>query len=154
MQNGGVLKQLSYVLYLLNILHMNEHTIVVPDVLGEAPDAVERFFAVIHSLSTAGPITLDLTSVTWIRPYGAISLLGVCRYFKQLTHQPVRLTGLQSDIHAYLRRIDFFKCGTETVYTMDPFNPADDLARSTSSSNVLELFPIRVHEYVYDTGVG
>jgi hypothetical protein len=150
MQHGGVLKQLPYVLYHLNLLHMNEQSIVVPDVLGEAPDAVERFFAVIHRLSAAGPITLDLTSVTWIRPYGAVGLLGVCRYFKQLTHQPVRLTGLQSHIHAYLRRIDFFKCGTETVYTLNPFNPADDFARSTSSSNVLELFPIRVHEDIYE----
>jgi anti-sigma regulatory factor (Ser/Thr protein kinase) len=129
---------------------MNEQSIVVPDVLGEEPDAVERFFAVIHSHSAAGPITLDLTSVTWIRPYGAISLLGVCRYLKQLTHQPVRLTGLQSHIHAYLRRIDFFKCGTETVYTTDPFNQADDLGRSTSSSNVLELFPISVYEDIYE----
>src|SRR5260370_6911127 len=105
MQNGGVLKQSLYVLYLLNIMHMNEQSIVVPDVLGEAPDAVERFFAVIHSLSAAGQITLDLTSVTWIRPYGAISLLGVCRYFNHLTLQPVPLTGLQTHIHPYLPRL-------------------------------------------------
>jgi len=71
-----------------------------------------------------------------------------------LTHLPVRLTGPQCDIHIYLRRIDFFKCGTGTVYITDPFNPIDNLSRRTSSSNVLELFPIRVHEDVYDTGVG
>src|SRR5260370_10017981 len=132
------------------MVSMSEILITVPDSLGEAPDAVERLFAVLHASSTGGPIALDLTPVTWIRPYGAISLLGVCRYLKQLTHRPVRLTGLQSDIHAYLRRIDFFKRGTETVYTTDPFNSTDDLSRSTLSSNVLKLFPIRVHEDVYD----
>jgi len=129
---------------------MSEIFIAIPDSLGEVPDAVERLFAILHASSTGDPIALDLTSVTWIRPYGALCLLGVCRYLKQLTHRPVRLTGLQWDIHAYLRRIDFFKCGTETVYTTDLFNSADDLSRSTSSSNVLELFPICVHEDIYE----
>ncbi len=132
------------------MVSMSEILISVPDSLGEAPDAVEKLFAVLHAASAGDPIALDLTPVTWIRPYGAISLLGVCRYLKQLTYRPVRLTGLQSDIHAYLRRIDFFKCGTGTVYTADPFNSTDDLSRSISSSNVLELFPIRVHEDIYE----
>ncbi len=150
MQNGGVLKQLSYVLNLLNISNMKEKTIVVPDVLGEAPEAVERFFAILHSLSTGDPIALNLTAVNWIRPYGAINLLGMCRYLKQLTKSPVRLTGLQRSIHAYLRRIDFFTCDAETVFTTDPFNAADDFGRSLSSSNVLELFPICVYEDIYE----
>ncbi len=132
------------------MVSMSEILIAIPDALGEAPDAVERLFAVLHNTPSGEPIVLDLTSVNWIRPYGALSFLGICRYLKQLTHRPVRLTGLQSDIHAYLRRIDFFKCGTETVYTTDSFNSTDDLTRSTSSSNVLELFPIHVHEDVYE----
>src|SRR6266516_5842127 len=132
------------------MVSMSEILISVPDSLGEAPDAVEKLFAVLHAASAGAPIALDLTPVTWIRPYGAISLLGVCRYLKQLTYRPVRLTGLQSDIHAYLRRIDFFKCGTGTVYTADHFNFTDDLSRSISSSNVLELFPICVHEDIYE----
>jgi len=145
-----VLKQPEHGLYSLKMVSMSEIFIAVPDSLGEVPDAVERLFAILQASSTGDPIALDLTSVTWIRPYGALCLLGVCRYLKQLTHRPVRLTGLQSDIHAYLRRIDFFKSGTETVYTTDPFNSIDDLSRSTSSSNVLELFPICVHEDIYE----
>ncbi len=132
------------------MVSMSEILIALPNSLGEAPEAVEKLFAAPHASSTSGPIALDLTSVTWIRPYGAICLFGFCRYLKQLTHQPVRLTGLQGNVHAYLRRIDFFKCGTETVYTTDPFNSTDDLGRSTLSSNVLELFPIRIHEDVYE----
>lgn len=129
---------------------MGEILITLPDALGEAPDAVERLFEVLHTASYVEPIALDLTSVKWIRPYGALSLFGICRYLKQLTHRSVRLTGLQRDIHAYLRRLDFFKCGTETFYTTDSFNSTYDLTRSTSSSNVLELFPIHVHEDVYE----
>ncbi len=145
-----MLKQPEHCFYSLKMVPMSEIFIAIPDSLGEVPDAVERLFAILHASSTGDPIALDLTSVTWIRPYGALCLLGVCRYLKQLTHRPVRLTGLQSDIHAYLRRIDFFKSGTETVYTTDPFNSIDDLSRSTSSSNVLELFPICVHEDIYE----
>ncbi len=129
---------------------MSELSIAVPDVLGDVPDAVERLFAVIHTLSSDGQITLDLTLVNWIRPYAAVSLLQACRYLKQLTRYPVHLTGLQSNIYAYLRRIDFFQREAEAVYTSVPFNSADDLARSTSSSNVLELFPIRIHEDIYE----
>src|SRR5882724_7151175 len=129
---------------------MSETSMVISDVLGKTPDEVEKLFAILHSSPMYDPIVLDLTSVNWIRPYGAISLLGICRYLRQLTHQSVRLTGLQSPVHAYLRRIDFFTCDTETVYTADHFNAADDLGRSPSSSAVLELFPIRVHKDVYE----
>ena len=145
-----MLNQSECGLYTLKMVSMSEILIAVPDALGDLPDAVERLFAILHTSTTGDPIALDLTAVTWIRPYGALSLLGICRYLKQLTHRPVRLTGLQGDVHAYLRRIDFFKCGTETVYTTDLFNSTDDLSRSTSSSNVLELFPIRIHEDVYE----
>ena len=129
---------------------MNENLIAVPDALGETPDKVENLFATLQSSLSCSRITLDLTAVNWIRPYGAVSLLGVCRYLKQLTHSIVRITGLRRDVHAYLRRIDFFKCGAEAVYTTDSFNSDDDLARSVSSSKVLELFPICVHEDVYE----
>jgi anti-sigma regulatory factor (Ser/Thr protein kinase) len=129
---------------------MSETTIVISDVLGRAPDEVEKLFAILHNSPIDGPAVLDLTLVKWIQPYGAVSLLGLCRYLKQLTHRPVRLTGLQSDVHAYLRRIDFFECDDETVYTTDSFNAADDLRRNPSSSTVLELFPIRLHKDVYD----
>ena len=105
-----MLEQSSYVVYPLNMVCMSEMSIVVPDVLGGVPDTVEKLFAILHNLSPAGPIALDLTPITWIQPYGAISLLGMCRYLKQLTKSPVRLTGLQRSIHAYLRRIDFFTC--------------------------------------------
>lgn len=128
---------------------MSETPIIISDILGKAPDEVEKLFAIPHTSSIDGPTVLDLTLVTWIRPYGAVSLLGLCRYLKQLTHRSVRLTGLHNDVHAYLRRIDFFKCDTETVYTTDPFNTVDDLGRNPLSSTVLELFPIRLHEDVY-----
>lgn len=132
-------------------MNMETTSIVVLDVLKEMPDKAEALFALLHDSSSSiqGPIALDLTSVSWIHPYGAISLLGVCRYLRHLTHSPVRLTGLQNPIHAYLRRIDFFKYDTDVVYTTDYFNPSSDLSRSSSSSNVLELFPICTSGDIY-----
>ncbi|HVB25111.1 MAG TPA: ATP-binding protein [Ktedonobacteraceae bacterium] len=128
---------------------MSETSIIISDNLSGMPDTVEILFTLLRGSSICGSIALDLAPVTWVHPYGAISLLGICRYIRQLTRKPVRLTGLQTQIHAYLRRIDFFKYDPETVYTTDPFNPLCELGRSSSSSNVLELFPIRTSEDVY-----
>jgi len=128
---------------------MSESSIIVSDSLCGMPDTVEMLFTLLGGPSIRGSIALDLAPVTWIHPYGAISILGSCRYLRQLTRKPVRLTGLQTHIHAYLRRIDFFKYDPETVYTTDLFHSSCELGRSSSSSNVLELFPIRTSEDVY-----
>ena len=129
---------------------MRNNTIVVPDVLGrKAPETLEMLFSLLQQSSSQTSNVLNLAPVSWIIPYGAVSLIGTCRYLKKLTGKPIRLTGLQTDIHAYLRRIDFFKYDPETIYTLDHFNPAHELSRSLSSTNVLELFPIRTHEDVY-----
>jgi len=124
-------------------------SILVPNVLGKNPDEIEELFTLLTNSSRYESNILDMSSVTWIHPYGAISLLGICRYLSHLTQEPVRLVGLQRNIHAYLRRIDFFACDNGSVTAMDRFNPTDDFGRNPSSSSVLELIPIRSYQDVY-----
>jgi len=128
---------------------MYKSSILVPNVLGAKPELIEELYTLITTAPLGGSIVLNMSAVTWINPYGATSLLGVCRFLKQRAHEPVRLTGLRKDVHAYLRRIDFFERGYEIVLPTDRFDPCNDFGRSSVSSNVLELFPIRVQRDVY-----
>lgn len=128
---------------------MDEISLVVPDALGKEPEVAEQIFTLLTVPLLRGPIRLDMAAVTWIQPYGAVSLHGVCRYLKQFTQKPVLLSRLREDIHAYLRRIDFFACEDDLVSPLEEFRSSKDFGRSRSSSTVLELFPVRTSEDVY-----
>lgn len=117
-------------------------SITIPDVLGGPPDDAERFLMLVAEMRPQSRIALDLCAVTWIRPHGAVILLGACRFLAQLTGQSVHLTSLRDGVHANLRRIDFFARAAETAYTSDSFEETNELLRSKSSFNLLELIPI------------
>jgi anti-sigma regulatory factor (Ser/Thr protein kinase)/anti-anti-sigma regulatory factor len=123
-------------------------SILVPNVLGTKPELVEELYTLATTVPSDEAVVLDMSAVTWINPYGATSLLGACRFLKQLVQEPVHLTGLRRDVHAYLRRIDFFERGHDIVLATDRFDSCHELGRSSLSSNVLELFPIRVQRDV------
>jgi anti-sigma regulatory factor (Ser/Thr protein kinase) len=123
-------------------------SILVPNVLGAKPELVEELYTLVTTAPLSGPIILNMSAVTWVNPYGATSLLGACRFLKERAQETVRLAGLRKDVHAYLRRIDFFERGLEIVLPTDRFDPCNDYGRSAASSNVLELFPIRIQRDV------
>ncbi|MCA9330433.1 sensor histidine kinase [Candidatus Saccharibacteria bacterium] len=90
--------------------------------------------------------------MSWICPYGTIILLGACRYLAQLSRERVAVTALPQDVHAYLRRVDFFERASDVAFTPDQFDPAYDWSRNAESSNVLELVPISALPDVYQVG--
>ncbi len=117
----------------------------LPNVLGDTPEAAEGFVSLLpvpQSGLPLSPVTLDLAAVRWVRPYGAVLLLEACRHLARCTGGPVCLVNMQTSVHAYLRRIDFFERAAASACTTVPFDPMDDLSRSLASCNVLELFPI------------
>src|SRR5258708_34620608 len=132
-----------------DVPHMDEMSLGVPDILGKEPEVVEKLFALLAVPPSRGPVLLDMAAVTWIQPYGAVSLHGICRYLKQFTQEPVYLAKLRKEVHAYLRRINFFACETDLVSPLEEFRPSNDFFRSRSSSTVLELFPIQTLTDVY-----
>lgn len=129
---------------------MNVKRIIVPDILGGYPSRAEPFFACLHK-SPAGKLAiLDLAGVSWIRPYGVVALFEGCRFLHHHSHMRVCLTGLQIPVHAYLRRIDFFKYGKDVFYTDESFSLANEMNRNSFSPNILEIFPISASRDIYD----
>lgn len=124
----------------------------VPDVLRGPATLAERFLSLMPAVRPNTQITLNLSDVGWICPYGAVILLGACRYLAQFSGQPVQVSNLQTDVHAYLRRIDFFVRAERTAYTLDSFDATNELGRGPASTNVLELVPIGQPKDVYDVG--
>lgn len=132
---------------------MTSETIIhVPNVLGGAPDTAEAFLSRMATAQSGLPVKFDLSAVTWVCPYGAVILLGACRYLAQLSGGPVAMMSLRNEVHAYLRRIGFFDRAGEAACTPDPFDAANDWSRSAASSNVLELVPVGDHLDVYGVG--
>lgn len=97
-------------------------------------------------------MTLDLSNVSFVCPYGAVILLDACRYLANRTGQAVRVRTIQPDVHAYLRRIDFFERAGEAVHVLDQFDPIQDFSRSSMSSSVLELAPVACSLDIYGVG--
>lgn len=126
-----------------------EIVITVPNVLKGTPETAETFLSQINEVRPNRCVILDLSHVTWICPYGAVLLLGACQHLAQLGCGMVSVTAIQGNVHAYLRRIDFFKRVDEVAYTPDLFDEMKDWSRSEASSNVLELVPISVSSDVY-----
>lgn len=128
---------------------ISEVVIPVPNVLKGTPEVAEKFLSRISMVQPTCRVILDLSDVTWICPYGTVLLLGVCRYLAQLGGGMVLVTAIQENVHAYLRRVDFFKCAVGVASTSELFDEANDWSRSESSSTVLELVPISTSSDVY-----
>ncbi len=128
------------------------NTIYVPDALGGTPDTVETFLSLITVAHKRHRIVLDLSAVTWICPYGAAILLEACRHLAKLSGFSVQIEELRKDVHAYLRRIDFFEYVNGIAYTKDPFDDSDDWSRKSDSTSVLELVSVSEQSDIFDVG--
>lgn len=127
----------------------NSQCIAVPDVLTGGVEAVEILLSALSRVEADRSAILDLDDVRFVYPYGAALLFSACRHVARLTGTPVQLRSLRQDVHAYLRRIDFFREPAAVAYSLDTFDEANDLGRSTASSNVLELVTIATPSDVY-----
>jgi hypothetical protein len=125
--------------------------IQVPDALGGEPDRVEIFLAAVQGSSwSPGDVpVLDLSGVTWVRPYGAMQLLLCCEEVAAVAGHPVRLRGLHQDVHAYLRRINFSLAAAGAAAIADSFDDSKDFARTQTSFTVLELTRIATQADVW-----
>ncbi len=134
-------------------LGVRNNMIHVPDVLRGPPEIVESFISQIANVQQQlQQVVLDFGAVTWIYPFGAATLLEACRYLSEFSGNSVRIESMRKDVHAYLRRIDFFERAREVAYTTDLFDDIDEWGRNPVSANVLELVHIGEHADVYDVG--
>ena len=125
------------------------HVIFLPNALGGGVESTESILATLAAVKIC-PTTIAMGDVRFVHPYGAVVLFTACLQLSRATGYPVGLAGLRLDVHAYLRRIDFFNKATPLVYAIDPFDPLNDLSRSSASSNVLELIQVVTKADVYE----
>jgi hypothetical protein len=115
----------------------------LPDILGGTPEGIETFCNLLPKNAAAfDSVTLDLSRVTWIRPYSALLLLLACQHLYQQTNIPVQFINVPLAIHAYLRRLDFFARAGAAVTNAESFPPEEDYSRVPSSTNTLAFFPL------------
>jgi hypothetical protein len=120
------------------------------DCLGSPSRADTWLARLAGAVPTEERIALDVASVSFVCPYGAAVLLSVCQHLAHQRGQPVQLIGLQEPVHAYLRRLDFFKAGGGAVVADRPLRWGVEIPRSVASLNVLELTVVRSLREVYD----
>jgi hypothetical protein len=94
------------------------------------------------SWSPSEAVVIDLRRVSFVRPYGAMQLLRCCEAIAAATGNPVEVRGLQTSVHAYLRRINFCVVATGSAVIEDEFDEANEYARSRASLSVQELMRI------------
>jgi anti-sigma regulatory factor (Ser/Thr protein kinase) len=118
--------------------------ILIPNCLANRPESVELAISALYTTvwSAGVQAVLDMSAVSFIRPYGAVQLLAACQMIAAATERAVELRKIRTLVHAYLRRVDFFASIPGIVLTRDTFSTADDLGRSLASTNTLELHPI------------
>ncbi len=111
--------------------------IQVPDSLGDHGPDGEAFYTSATRLSGDG---LDMSQVSFIRPYGVIALLCVARNYHEQTHETLTLRNLQPRVHQYLERVDLFKVGGD--YLRADRNLDETWDRKQPNPKLLELTPV------------
>lgn len=116
---------------------MDTVTVLIPNVLGGSISRVERLFSALAGIESAGMYGCDMRMVDFVRPYGVVALALEARRLSIQTGQPVRLLGLQDQVHLYLHRIDLFDVCSQWLES--DAAPDEAWARSPQTPNLLEL---------------
>lgn len=112
----------------------------VPDVLGGSSQHVESFYARVRQLPPADQYVLDMSEVSFVRPYGAIALFVAARLLSRRTGRLVELKHLKAEVQLYLKRMNLFDTGKSWLRPSDRLE--DEWARNPRTRNLLELMTI------------
>ncbi len=112
-------------------------TVQVPNILASNVEDVERFYALLKDIPPAEQYVFDMSTVAFVRPYGAIALIAAARYLCACSGQPVRLENLADQLYLYLDRMDIFGIGRDWLQTTNFLK--EEWARNPQTSNLLEL---------------
>ena len=111
--------------------------ISVPNILGDHSKNAEGLY---NALENSHAHALDMSQVSFIRPYGVIALICAarCHYAEHST--PFILHNLQKRVHQYLERVDLFKVMPHIITPETALK--DTFDRTQETPNLLELTPI------------
>jgi hypothetical protein len=109
----------------------------VPNVLGGNTQAVEGFYSIIGSVPPTEQHTLDMSAVSFIKPYGVIALVIAARGLSMLSGRSVHLSNIPDKVHLYLHRMNLFQVGSDWLQTADTLGK--EWSRNPQTANLLEL---------------
>ena len=89
-----------------------------------------------------GQLQIDMSSVSFVRPSGVMALVIAAKTWQEQTGRQTVLIQVQTQVHAYLDRVDLFSTCGEFIETDDELAPAQRYSRSPESRSVVELLPI------------
>ncbi|MBD2505144.1 ATP-binding protein [Anabaena azotica] len=116
---------------------MQPVTIKVPNVLGEDVKTIEAFYNHIQEVIPAKAYEIDMSQVSYIRPYGLLALLIAGRRLKQTSGSKVLLSRMLPKIHQYLERMALFEIENNCFDVDKPIE--ERWNRDSNTANLLEV---------------
>ena len=112
-------------------------TLTVPDALGGGVGDVEALYALVNGRGPAERFVLDMSRVSFVKPYGVVALLLTARRLATLSGRRVELANVGRQVHSYLERMDFFEVGGDWAVPAEVLDEGWD--RNPQTLNLLEL---------------
>jgi len=114
-------------------------------------DSFEALIAQVPGLEKEDEVTVDLTTLQFVDPYGMVGLLELAHYLASRSTFPSLLPPASEDVVKYLERLDFFKFapGLYNLSRHWPV-PSDRFFRKRESDVLLEITPVEGSLDVHD----
>lgn len=116
---------------------MQPVTITVPDVLGADARTIEAFYNRIQETTPAQAYEIDMSQVSFIRPYGLLALVIAGRHLRQVSGNKILLNRMQLKVHQYLERMALFEIENNWFDVDSPLQ--ERWNRDPKTANLLEL---------------
>lgn len=126
------------------ICQMRKNIIHLPDIFGHSVRESDTLFCLLDSLPEDHEFTIDMSEVSFLRPFDTLNLLLAIRLIFSKTTHPITLANIPDSVHKYLDRIDFFKMGNRWVVPDKKIT--EKWYRKKASDNLLELTKITTYE--------
>lgn len=118
---------------------MTKQQLLIPNTLNMTHKQAEDVIKVILANLDRVPLVYDMRLVEFVTPHSALLLLTLVRHIANTSGYRVCFTNLQTEVHAYLERIDFFTQTNDWAYTDYKLPPDAHYSRSKESNNLLEI---------------
>lgn len=121
------------------------HQIKAPNLLNE--DSFEYLISQFPSENSERELSIDLSLIDFIDPYGMVGILKLGEYFK---NQDIKLTLIMPkiDVLSYMLRLDFFRYAASIFGKIQP--PETIISRNVESDVLLEITPVEKSLDIHD----
>lgn len=118
-------------------MYSRNDVVKIPDVLGLDGEQLNSFYQLAQEIPLCDSYTLDMDDVSFVKPYGFLSLVLISRILASKSGRPVSLINLRSSIHHYFRRMNIVNTAGTWLRISGKTNEEWD--RNPATQNLLEL---------------